>query len=372
MNKRHQHYYKIAVMMLPLCLSVYPATAQLAKGDPANAALDNGNGNGLGVSAPQVTLRSGIAGEEISLTIGTQSASWENLKEEAFSLTFNAPFNKKKNIGTFLTQAGLPGTWSATVGFSQTLIPAFGNGEVTSSTELTRLSIEARTVCNANLKPDSEKKKCTGDLFEVAELIEKFNRSLAAEVKAELHRLENVASNLDFLGLNLAGSVGRDIFEFRNPLSFAESSSRKVPVNFTATLGWIPNISKPWGFFGGGQYKRAFKLPDEETRCPIAPAGAVSVTCITAAFSGPVKDIDATTFAAVRFNSKLSKKIPVSAELKFAYDWDDNDWGASLPIYFFQNKDNALNGGFRVDYEHEKRDFSFGVFIGTTFDFLKL
>lgn len=333
------------------------------------ARFDSGSGSGLSLPKPQIMVKSDVEGEAIKLTFSTGSDSWNGLSSSGFAVSLNAPFNKDKNVGHLITDAGLPGTASVDFTFHHSFFPSIDKVPVDrpSEAELRIARTDVITACqNSSPKPD----ECPGT--DIRTLAETFGSAEArAVVKRYYSSVDYVMVRTDYAALTLIGSIGRETLNYRDATSFAEAKEKNTPFSFGTSFGYIPHINRPWGFFFGGEYKRYYELPDEETRCPVASGGAVSVTCFTSAFAPPEKKTDATIFGAVRFTGPIVK-LPFSAELKVAYEPKDDRWGVALPVYFIKDKDGKFNGGFKTSWESDTDDFSFGFFIGGTFDFLKL
>jgi hypothetical protein len=340
-----------------------------------NVRSDAGDAS-LGVKAPQILVRSDVSGDTISLTAGTSVDSWEHFAKTNFSLTLNAPFNKKKKLGNFLTETGLPGT--ASVGFNLSISLLADRVESVRQerdkyldSEVSQINL-VQAVYQRCLQANIAKPQdCQGK--DSRELAEKYaSDELRAQLVQGFATKEAKLLAAPYLSVQFFGSVGRETYEFRDALSFSEGDRKKSLYSFGTSVAYLPRLDSPVGWFAGAEHKRAYKLPDAETRCPIATAGATSVTCFNAAFGPPVADNSASVFGAARLNGELLNQLPFSAELKFAYDVKDNEWGVTLPIYFLRNKDGDLNGGVRVGWDSETDKFLFGVFVGSAFDFLKL
>lgn len=325
----------------------------------------------LGPLAPQIQARSDVIGDSIKLTFGTSVAEYDSFAEASFSASLTAPFNKKAGVGDFLTQAGLPGTLSLELAFSTSII---GIDKLSIQDEEMKLTGRLLRECQRQNTEPSENQSgrlpaiCLGDIrvwassnapAELSKILEDMSRER-----------EDAIDNSSYLGLQINGSVGRDTFKYREDVTFTELKPNRTLYSFGTSMAYLPTIDSPIGFFVGGEYKRRFKLPDAEIRCPLPSASSVSTTCFESAFGPPKKEIDAAVFGALRLNGNLAK-LPLSAELKVAYDAKDGEWGATMPVYFLRDKDGKLNGGIRLGYDGEKDKFSFGFFVGTTFDFLK-
>jgi hypothetical protein len=360
------------VLALLLSSNAYAQNALTAEEKEAaqdDARLDQGSGNGLGLPVPQILVKSDVAGDAIKLTFSTGADSWKGLSSTGLAISLNAPFNKKKKVGNFLTEAGLPGTASIDLAYSVSFLPSIDNvaDERPSEEELTWARVSLRKACKQEAaKPDD----CLG--LTDRELAAKYGPLDAREVVIKYY--DSVVTTMrrtDYAALTFTGSVGRDTLNYRDPATFTEAKNRNTVFSIGTAFGYVPHIDRPWGFFIGGELKRYYELPDEETRCPIGGAGATSVTCFTSAFAPAQKKTDAIAFAAARLNGSIIK-LPVSAELKVAFEPKEDRWGVSLPVYFIKNIDGKLNGGFKVGWQSDTDNFTFGFFIGGAFDFLKL
>jgi hypothetical protein len=370
--------------------------------DLPKGGLDSGSGTGIGIAIPQVSVKSEVAGESIKLTLGRASESFKQAAVQSLTVSATAPFNKDRGEGFLLTDAGLPTTVSAEVSYSWSFLPGFDelNARLFKPSEQADRAIRER--CNIKYRADGNLEnqtvdKCNKNLSDIVEDLKKIDKvgdmiggkTIDEQSANEMNRLDKAAtdiydisiryqrsvemSSLSYHALSLTGSVGGDRYKFRDPTTLGELSRKQTLFSFGGAYSYIPNISRPWGYFFGGEYRRKYKLPDAETRCPPQTVGASSTTCFSSAFGPPKRNTDATTFAAIRYDASVGKKeTPFAFELKLAYDAEDNEWGASLPVYFLQNEKGKLNGGIKVSWDSENDDVMFGFFIGTTFDFLKI
>jgi hypothetical protein len=328
-----------------------------------------GSGTGLGLPLPEVSIKSDVTGDAVKLTFSTASDRREMLASSGFSVSLNAPFNKKNGEGRFLTQAGLPGTLSLDAALNWSWLPNVDRNASRgpSSTELLAAEVHIRKACRAANAANPD--KCSGDIRVLAG--NDFAATADQKVITDYYNLSDDAMRkTNYVGLTLTGSIGKDKLTYRNSLTFAEASQSNTLFSIGASIGYVPNISKPLGLFVGGEFKRYYELPDAETRCPVAAGGATSVTCFTAAYSAPVRKTDAIVFAAARLNGGVVGKA-LSAELKFSYEPAERRWGVTLPVYFIKNKEGSFNGGIKFDWQSDTNEPKIGLFIGTTFDFLK-
>jgi hypothetical protein len=369
------------------------------------AALNSGSGTGVGISIPQISAKSEVAGESVTLTIGKASEVFSKAAIRSFTVSATAPYNKDRNEGFLLTDAGLPTTLSAAASYSWSFLPGFdsaisGFGQPTSSDIENEVTVRCYKKYGLSPTPAADRNrarnKCETSLFEVIQDLAKedyvgdkigditlnieganqqnSDDKIAVEKYNKYDKERRaVMTSLSYHALSLTGSVGGDNYKFRDPATLGELKRKQTLFSFGGAYSYIPNISKPWGYFFGGEYRRTYKLPDAEIRCPPMAAGANSTTCVTSAFAPPKRNTDATAFAAIRYDASVGEKdTPLAFELKLAYDAEDDEWGASLPVYFVQDDKGKLNGGVKFGWDGEKNDFSIGFFIGTNFDFLKL
>ncbi len=364
-------------------------------------AVSSGSGTGIGISIPQISAKSEVAGESVKLTIGKTSELFEQAAIHSIALSVTAPFNKDRGEGFLLTDSGLPTTLSTDVSYSWSFLPKFNSVKASLQPVSDTVDREIRARCDQKYRvvadlPNQPIAQCNKNFSEIVADLRKEDKkgdmiggsaiddataiALNRDDNAVLARydqnaLDRIAamSSLSYHALSLNGSVGGDSYKFRDAITLGELKRKQTLFSFGAAYAYIPNISRPWGYFFGGEYRRKYNLPDAETRCPPMVVGANSTTCVTSAFAPPQRNTDATAFAAIRYDASVGKKdTPLAFELKLAYDAEDDEWGVSLPVYFVQDDKGKLNGGVKFGWDSEKDDFTIGFFIGTNFDILKI
>ena len=330
--------------------------------DAATYKLSSSNGDAaVGPLLPQLLLRSGVEGESIKLTLSHDRSEWRDYQDISLSISAIAPFNKKKDIGNFVTDAGLPATASIEAAFSISILKPDANKIDEGQNKLVALALELARACRA--KNSEKPEKCENvDMYGLAGDI---GGDVGRAYRESANKLAGLTANAPYLAAQATGAIGRNHSVYLDPLSFNELKSKKTEFSVGSSLTYMPRLSGPVIFFVGAEYKRQYKLPDEETRCLTLP------NCKTAAFGPLVEDKDVSIFGAARLNWHVVKGLPFATELKIAYDFEDKIWGAAMPVYVLQDKDGGLNGGFKITWD-ENDDFGFGLFIGKTLDFLKL
>ena len=126
---------------------------------------------------------------------------------------------------------------------------------------------------------------------------------------------------------------------------------RKTPTALTVTL----------------DYEAAWEEQDKQIFCPPNP-GPTPVTCIED-HAGPPQ-LDRSTKIGVNVRHRFTNSEGVSGfaiSPSIRYDITDDVWGAELPVYFIPGKDGTLTGGLKLGYRSDKKDVTFGLFIGAAF-----
>lgn len=332
------------------------------KADDAAYKISSSNGDAaVGPLLPQLLLRSGIEGESIKLTLSHDRSEWRDFKDVSLSISAVAPFNKEKNIGNFVTDAGLPSTASVEASFSVSIISPSPEKIDAGQQTLVQAGLKLAQSCVAKYRQSPE--KCENvDMYVLADDI---GGDVGKHYKESASQLAALTADAPYLAIQTTAALGRNHAAYLDPLSFSELKSKKTEFSVGASFSYMPRLSGPVIFFGGAEYKRQYKLPDKETRC------LTLSNCKTASFGPLEADKDVSIFGAARLNWELAKGLPFATEIKVAYDFEDKIWGAAMPFYVLQDKDGGLNGGFKVTWD-EKEDFGIGLFVGKTLDFLKL
>lgn len=170
----------------------------------------------------------------------------------------------------------------------------------------------------------------------------------------------------DLYALGIHGTVGYHKFGYVDPATAIKGSQKNT--------SWSAGISATDYFRGSPtaltvsfDYEHAFKEQDKQIFCPPA-TGPTPVQCVQD-HAGPPK---ADNSGIVRLNLR-HRFIDAGGKGRFAVSpniaWDafDNEWAFDFPVYFLPGKDGTLTGGFRAGYTTEKKEATFGIFMGAAF-----
>jgi len=301
------------------------------------------------------------------ITFSTHDESGTSPSTTDYAITISAPFSKKKQRADFLTVDGLPDQWSVGFTFSHSFLN-FESIEQLPATR-SRLIVKAGERCkvapaNRALSVAALDTKCDLMQSEASDYLdENDQRTLQAAESGIYAQLENRS----FVLLNVNGTVGTQEYEYFDPATLAKQSQRKVSYEGGVWLGVLPKLKSRWFLVAGFDFKRNYNDADEATYCP-ASTGPAPVKCTAGAFGPPEAEIDTKLEGKIRYKFSDSIGLEVSA----AYDFHDQSWGVEAPLYLISDKDNGLVGGLRTAYDSKKDDFQFGIFVGKTFDFLKI
>ena len=326
---------------------------------------------------PSAKLLTSLDDSSAQFTLSTHSEKASSLSNDDFALTLSAPLSKKSKRADFLTQDGLPSQFSAGITFSHSLVNL--KGIQPNDERIAELAQEALGVClngtkNAELAPAARQTKCSSlttrqlglDYLDDEKKL-KLGGLLRASTDQVAHRTYSIVS--------VSGNIGTQTFDYFDPSTLASASQRKTALSAGIWLGVLPHLDSHVFLIGGFEAKRDYNEADETTYCPTATS-TVPVKCTTGAFAPPTEEIDYKLSGKVRYTGQIGPKggetTPFGVEISASYDIHDSTWGVSIPVYIFIDKDNGLTGGLRGSYDSKKDKFEFGIFIGKTFDFLKL
>lgn len=167
-------------------------------------------------------------------------------------------------------------------------------------------------------------------------------------------------------GLGVHGSVGFDRFSYVDATTLAPGKTSK--------MGWSAGISatkyfslSPTAITATFDYESAWKEQDKKILCPGGPS-ATPVTCVNNHVGPP--QLERSGIARLNLRHRFSDSegnglIGISPTLSM--NVSDGTWGAELPIYLLPGSDDTLTGGIKIGYTSEKKDVTFGIFIGAAF-----
>ncbi len=324
--------------------------------------------------APQLDVSTGFAGSGFELFANGDSSSvalavgrnWDantntSLNTNGLSLKLTTPLNKTTKIGDFVTQTGLSNSTALQISFTRLSL----NNPALPATVERRRELRAKGIaaCKDAQQTEAAKKAC-----ETLDTDVLWRRGhLSASEYNEIR--DSVYNTTDVWYYGVSGEIGYKEHKYRDESDFSKQSDTKTPFGFAAFVGLNPNDS-PFYVGTGVEYKVEYKDAESRTLCMPPPTSGPQ-ECFTSSFMAPVRDKDLTVFALARYQWELgfgtSRAIPMGIELKAAYDFEDDTFGISVPLYLFSDKEGNLRGGVRVSWEDDNNDLSAGVFVGSSF-----
>lgn len=314
---------------------------------------------------------------DATFTLSTQGEGKDGFTDYSFSVTATAPLDEDTGRAAFITDAGLPGQLS--LGLNLTMSFVKTDDIDWHDDKIGALEIKSDQACKAlpaNVSLSEEK------LSEACQLTTPFRsrekKFLSTEDLATLGELYsgpiNRLKSKSYFAVSLNGSIGTEKFEFFDPATLVSGEERKTSYSASVSFGYLPHLSSKVFLIGGFEAKRSYSAADEATYCPTGTGAPVK--CETGPFGPPVKEIDYKLKGTMRVSFNLpfgpNDGTPIGIDLSGAYDFHDDTWGLTLPVYFVLDKEGSLTGGIRAAYDSKKDDFQVGVFIGKSFGFLKL
>ncbi|HEX8527046.1 hypothetical protein [Allosphingosinicella sp.] len=326
--------------------------------------------------SPDLDVRTGFAGSGVQIVTGsdasnvmvTLSRNWDsssggNANFNSGSLVLTAPIdNKDRKEGAFLTEGGLPNSYSVQLSLARTWVPA--ETPLPASLEVRRSIFHAaRERCvSAALTANARTACATADADDLMGHIS----------QSERKQLRDSFLDQPLYRVGISGTVGQREFQFRQLADFSKASTRRTEFSVSAFAGLSPgSVAAYLGI--GYEYRRQYKDVAAQTLCPTPATGAVQ-ECFTAPFGEPTRQVDSTIFGVVRWQGQFSlgggTAVPLGLEIRAGYDTRDDIFGVSIPVYFLSDG-NGLRGGVRLDWQDvEDKDERFGlrVFVGTSFN----
>jgi len=319
---------------------------------------------------PAIRLLGSTTDSAAQITFSTHDEAPGSLSNTDFAITITAPLSKDTKRASFVTVDGLPNQLS--VGFSLTTSLVDIDGAFRSPASDMKFLRKATDSCltasaNQSLSASARQDKCEG--LDAASAFQYLSAEDQQEWSALRQRTYDAVMARPFSIVSLSAEVGTRKFAYFDTGTLGELSDRKVSYSAGVWFGYLPNLKSKVFLVAGFEAKRDYEAADEATYCPVGTPGP-TVKCTTGPFGPPTAETDYKLAGKLRF--KLGDALPVGLEISAAYDLEDDKWGVEVPIYLLPNKDGGLVGGLRGAYDSKKDDFQFGIFIGKTFDFLKL
>jgi hypothetical protein len=313
-----------------------------------------------------ISLNSTSDTTNVAVAIGRKWDGFEglNYSDNNVTLKFSTPITSKENkSGQFVTSSGLADDTSVEIALTRRFWEGVNNlPSLERRSEIIETGLIRCESIAERLKDKEKEKACrAGNLDQNARI-----HLTAVELK-ELLGTSRRDSRLFLYGIS--GTLGINSFEYRDVTTFEKQDSDKTSYNVSAFFGYAPK-NQPLYYGAGIQHKLSYKNQDNQTLCQ--DPTVTPLECFTSPFSPPKKNKDFSVFALVRGQTSVpafgSINWPIGAELKLAYDFEDDVFGVSLPVYLASDSKGNLQSGVRLDWEDkDDRDIVFGVFVSSKF-----
>lgn len=170
-------------------------------------------------------------------------------------------------------------------------------------------------------------------------------------------------SNLLFFGAD--ASLGSKDYEYLDRTAFALAKASKTSWE-VGVYGGFFNSDLTFSLRGRAVYGSMIKEGDEAKICHAVP-GEAEEHCVTGADGKPVRKKTGLLSLETRHVLSVTGKTKIALAPQFTYRFDDDEYGAELPIYLAPDENGKLNGGFKLAYASKEDEFSIGLFVGVPF-----
>jgi hypothetical protein len=293
---------------------------------------------GTGFAGTGVVVSADTDKSDASITLSRskdfQSSDGNRAGFNSWTIKGSTPLTgKDKTTANFITDEGLPGSYSVELAFTRVTVPYIQGPDPDSLNGKGKIPLPPST--------------------------------------GEAHWLT---------ALTLSGGIGRKGHDFRDPASptLAKQSVDKTAYHFGGQFGGLyGHAGSPfdgWFIGAGGEYKVDYTDPDSQTLCTPPPATGAQ-ECFTGPFGAPVRKPEATGYLLLRKSTFLSAfDVPVGVQLKPAYDFENKVGGLEATLFFLPSGDAGLQGGVRVKLQTKDNDpktkdktATVGLFVGAAF-----
>ncbi|MFT4253826.1 MAG: hypothetical protein QM608_15245 [Caulobacter sp.] len=284
------------------------------------------------------------------------------IRAHGWTIKATAPLDESSKLADFITDSGLPGTWSLALAYS---------------------SVSAPRLAPTTLSPDT----LIEILEKAAEACKESGKTDCGTKASELAPWMDSVTAKELLGLtephwtkvwSVSATAGRKELKWRDAVTLAENDDTRAPWGVSGQWGVKRSGGKKWyaGWYGGvgAEYKQDYKDGKKRILCQPATLGTPQ-ECFQGPFSGPKRDISATAFLIARKYAVIEGwDVPIGLQLKPAYDFETKVTGLEATLYVVPDKDGKLSGGLRLkaqtqddDDDTDDDNFTVGVFAGTSF-----
>ena len=172
-----------------------------------------------------------------------------------------------------------------------------------------------------------------------------------------------------FVGFDLTGN--QDSYEYLDRPTFSLKKQKHIGYEARAYVGGLSR-DHPFGARLSLTFARKYDEGDPINLCQTTSVPG-QTQCLNAADGAPTlaeqRTVGAQAFWAFGNDSHQAPRFGFAPSV--SYDWHNQVWEVTAPLYFARNKDRELSGGIRLNYISEpdpaggrKSDLSIGLFIG--------
>lgn len=168
--------------------------------------------------------------------------------------------------------------------------------------------------------------------------------------------------------LGIEGRIGVNRFDYRTPVTLAESSETKFQFAAKVYGSVLPSDGLSM-FTGSIEYQSAYEARDEEILCPAVVANPNS-DCVKAAPGAP-EEVEKLLLAADyrRVLGTIARLGEIAISPKASFDALSDEFEIELPLYLKPTRDIGFMPGVSVTYNSEKDDVVLGIFLRQSFSF---
>lgn len=325
-----------------------------------------------------VEIRSGSDKGEASINFGFKSGS-----KDSFNFSFITPIDKEKKEGALATLDGLSNSirFNASYGRFFTNLANYKvdlTGALKACTKAGKLYGWSESEVRSKFFDEG---KCEDIVLpEGADNDSLYNTSLISptaatkeKVKKELQtiRKDYLRAGMGYKSVDKDRSdwvsrfkvdltVGSEEFKFLESDLTTEEKANETEWAFGLGWQWV-NFVERYSISAKYRREKSYDASNKVSVCSDTTVQNIK-TCKNTAISGPTdqtKNIGSIGLHIMRNKWALS---PV-----FTYDFEDDEHGIEIPIYFIRNATQSLNGGLSFGWTSEEEDLTAQIFIGVPF-----
>lgn len=169
----------------------------------------------------------------------------------------------------------------------------------------------------------------------------------------------------------LSGEVGRQAFDYRDPVTLAELSDHHTV--FSGAVNGGMRLRGDRAYVGAAvEYNNGREEGSKRILCRATTTAGVT-ECFDSPYAAPTDDESLNLMGVARWRSSVSH-TPYAFEVKAGYDTQSKIYGVVTSLYLVPDNDGALRGGLRLGWQSNDDDpatdddnLTVGVFLGVPF-----